>query len=203
MVCKKEKLNGFTLAEVLAAVVVVGIIAVLTLPSVINNFYNDSFLALFKKAYHDIEHSVSLISTDGYYHHDLSKTNLGKTGKGADFVKAHFLVNKECGTAAQPCFAEKYKSISNTTAVAFSCNGYSALIKGGYALCVKPGIPADIYIDVNGDKDPNLGGRDMFHIQVAKDFTIGETQAASSCTGSSTGEGCLNRIINDRWRMEY
>ncbi len=200
----KKILNGFTLAEVLITIVVIGIIAMLTLPNVVSRYSNESMLSTFKKAFHDLEHNVTLIASDGYYHHDLSKTSLGKAGSAEDFVKKHYLINSECGATAQPCFAKSYRAISKSDASDFSCtDGYSAIIKGGYALCVIPKVPADIYVDVNGPQDPNLGGRDMFHIQVAKDFTIGETAASSECTNSYFGAGCLNRIIDDRWRMEY
>lgn len=68
---------------------------------------------------------------------------------------------------------------------------------------IKRNYPAKIYIDINGAKEPNIGGRDMFALTVNEDFSIDDLNKDANCLTSPTGEGCFNKILNDNWNMTY
>ena len=57
-------------------------------------------------------------------------------------------------------------------------------------------------MDVNGSEPPNIGGRDMFMFQI-DNYTIVDNANENSCLTSSVGEGCLKKIINDKWKIKY
>lgn len=90
----------------------------------------------------------------------------------------------------------------------------------------KDAQPARIYLDINGTEKPNIGGRDMFSLFIYdyqtiddgaegnylteeasndKGKTLNELRAelAKKCISSSVGEGCLGKILNDDWKMNY
>lgn len=88
------------------------------------------------------------------------------------------------------------------------------------------GINIELYIDTNGSQPPNIGGRDMFHVYIQPDGKIydgaksdgavcehkptgdvcvelpGE-EIIESCLDSPFGSGCLARLHDNNWEMNY
>ena len=98
------------------------------------------------------------------------------------------------------------------------------MLTSGAAVCMEPpssDTPARVYIDVNGQDKPNIGGRDMFTLYVYDDFSIDEqditpeiiksgdpagnreTLFNNNCRTSYVGVGCFGKIINDNWKVSY
>ncbi len=88
------------------------------------------------------------------------------------------------------------------------------------------GLNIEIFIDTNGNQPPNVGGRDMFHVYMMPDGRIQDhaniagvciTQEDgnvicerpeaediySDCESSPFGDGCLAKIMDNNWKMEY
>lgn len=57
--------DGFTLAEVLITLAIIGIVAAMTLPTVINNTQDKQFKAMFKKQYSALAQAILMVYTDG------------------------------------------------------------------------------------------------------------------------------------------
>jgi len=74
---------------------------------------------------------------------------------------------------------------------------------------------ADVYLDVNGKKGPNIGGRDMFKMGIYGDYTVRPVAIVEAddegkvkdnltiCRESPLGDGCFALILNDDWKMNY
>ena len=101
-----EKKNGFTLAEVLITLGVIGVVAALTLPSVISKFQNQAYLAALKKSYSTIQNAhLRVVGEYGEprewilfnYIADQGTDN-SKNTKIADSY-AKYIVGKYCGHA--------------------------------------------------------------------------------------------------------
>lgn len=222
----KKLFCGFTLAELVVAMAIVGSVAALTLPPLISNHQNKVLQMSFQKAYRDLDNNLEELQASNYrttFYNSLLTSTDGIT----DFFANYYNRAQTCETTAQPCFASQYASISNpSTDVAFElCNnaGVAVQLKDNTAICIIPamasfeieanpamGIPAEtipdspatVYLDVNGSEPPNIGGRDMFTFQI-DNFRIVDNNAATSCITSSVGAGCLNHIIADRWKVRY
>ena len=136
----KNKLYGFTLAEGLIAMAIVGVIAALTIPGIVANYQTQSYLTGLKKAYADLQQNLSIMQADNYRIKRLNASMLargyvgfGNTGKTIDetagqFLKTYYKINRDCGTDTQPCFADAYGSIDGDGDENFSCSkGYSVL----------------------------------------------------------------------------
>ncbi len=241
---------GFTLTEMIIALGVIGIITALVVPGVIQKYQRDAQIMQLKKAYTNLEHNLTMLSSENIKG-DLTTSKLGgditnKTNPGNSFkrsnvetfFKDYYKITKDCGTTPTPCFAESYKSISDPSSnEALDIGGnacYGALLADGSSIYICPQtiligrgqsgtstdyIPAKFYIDVNGPDKPNIGGRDMFVFNIYNDYSIdvispetkinGDAKAEreeffnDNCLTSSIGEGCLGKIINDNWKMNY
>ena len=80
---------------------------------------------------------------------------------------------------------------------------------------------ARVYVDINGRQGPNILGRDLFYFAIYKngliddfgavedDAPLTEAQRQSvfnlACNKADTGSGwgCLGKIMNDSWQMNY
>lgn len=222
----KKIFLGFTLAELIVAMAIVGSVAAITLPPLITNHQNKVMQISLQKAYRDLENNLEELQANdykkGFYHSKLASTE-----GVADFLAKYYNRDRDCGNETQPCFAATYASIyAPSTDVEFSCeDGISAQLKDSTAICIIPAtpaqeakeanpdtgeeaqeakdaVPATVYIDVNANEPPNIGGRDMFKFQIAN-FSIVDNSAETSCTTSTVGAGCLNHIINDNWKVRY
>ena len=235
---------GFSLAELLIAVAIIGVIAALTIPGVIANYQRKALLTQLQKSYVELQESLLILKTENYqkglYGSSLNKKSSTSIRNSAGkFLLGYYKITQDCETDTQPCFASKYADLSSMTYSDYSCEGYSVNVASGAAICIVPASiteeevsddtgatttkeiknPAVVYIDVNGSKEPNIGGRDMFTFNIYEDFTIDEVDPASTdlssleeerenlydenCLTSSIGKGCFAKILNDDWEMNY
>lgn len=235
---------GFTLAEVLIAVVIVGVIAAITIPGVVANYNKKILVTQLQKNYIELQEMLLTLKTENYQKGLYGSKLNQKTGStvaetAGSFLRNYYKVTQNCTSDTQPCFADKYANISDMEESEFSCSlGYSVTVASGAAICIVPAKitkkelfsptgnkivetknPAIVYIDVNGTKDPNIGGRDMFTFNIYEDFTIDEIDPANAdlssiesereklyndnCLTSAIGKGCFSKILNDNWTMNY
>lgn len=59
-----KKIQAFTLAEVLITIGVIGVVAAMTLPSVINDHRNKQYVVAFKKLYSNFSNAIILFKAD-------------------------------------------------------------------------------------------------------------------------------------------
>lgn len=222
----KKLFLGFTLAELIVAMAIVGSVAALTLPTVITNHQNKVMQISLQKAYRDLENNLEELYASNYKT-GFYQSKLTSVSGITDFLNNYYKVAQKCSATPQPCFAAKYVSLNAlSTEVAFSCEGGTSVqLKDNTAICIIPAtpaqaakdanpdtgekaqeakdaVPANVYVDVNGNEPPNIGGRDMFMFQI-DNYTIVDNANESSCLTSSVGEGCLKKIINDKWKIKY
>ncbi len=185
---KHTTFSGFSLSEVLIATAIIGIIAAITIPTVVASYQKQTMLSLLQKTYLELGENLMILSTEAYnktfYQSLLSlqgrsiANTAGKFFMGDADEKGYYSVIKDCETTAQPCFADTYANLNGTKNEAFSCSeGYNVLIKSGTAMCIIPadgGNPAEVHVDVNGPEGPNIGGRDMFTFYIYDDYSIDE-----------------------------
>ena len=224
---KNNKFLGFSLSEALIAIAIISIIAAITVPNVITSYQKQTFLTMLQKNYRELKDNLLILQTENYnktfYQSLLSlqgrsvANTAGKFFIGDTNNDPYYNIIKDCETTAQPCFATSYSNINGNTTQAFSCNnGYNVILKSGTAMCI---IPADI--DVNGQDNPNIGGRDMFTFYIYDDYSIDDKDITpdkikndtaetarndlftASCLSSTIGEGCFGKILNDNWKMNY
>lgn len=171
---------AFTLAEVLITLGVIGVVAAMTLPSLVNKYKERQYVTALKKAYSVLDNAYRLaIYENGgssefnymtsQYVKDENNVVYDKNGAAnAEILlskfKPHIKIIKECdGVTARDCFAETITSpFRSTTWNLIDAQGKSrrfVVLSDGSSVGFAKN---SIYVDVNGTKTPNKVGVDIF-----------------------------------------
>ena len=213
--------SAFTLAEVLVTLGIIGVVSAMTVPSLMQNYQRQSYVTQLHKVYNEL--SQALVR----YQNDKNAVNLTEAGLispnvFSDFVKSYFKIIQDCGEEQTPCFAPAYKNIAGVNS-RFTCDTSCVILANGSSIGVYSGtIPvngiAQIVVDINGQKGPNIFGRDAFTMFLYKDGTLDdlstdgvvpmtkeqrEARYATYCINNAAWDGCFGKILNDNWQMTY
>lgn len=212
-------LEGFTLAEVLITLVIIGVIAAMTIPTLMKNTQNQELVTGLKKAHSTLSQALINMaknndSTPGDYSFLNNSNFIDEFAKVTNFVK-------KC-TSNTDCFNSnlrtdgKYKYLNggNTEIT----EGKSIITADGQILTFATsfgasfGLSAEdntncvgrIAIDVNGHKGPNITGRDLFLFYVinGKGIVPAGAENTSTCSKTSSGIGCTAKVIREN-AMNY
>lgn len=113
-------LKSFTLAEVLITLGIIGVVAAITLPTIVSNYQKTQYVTGLKKAYTEFNQVLKQMAADKGCVDDLKCTGLFDTGTthqtlGDEFVK-YVKVVKNCGTArGQGCWSATTNRYHNGT----------------------------------------------------------------------------------------
>ena len=193
---------GFTLAEVLITLVIIGVIAAMTIPTMINNLQRNELRSQFKKAVSVTTQAVQKMKAN--YGDVLYTQGTQELETYYDFVnkfKSNFSVACE-----ENCVdLDKYKSLNKTSAVSEIYNYFKNCFtaQDGMIFCFnRGGATHDMYVfvDVNGLKKPNTFGYDTFGFDINLDNQILVPSVFWKCNSSSepmNGLGCTKKAISD------
>ena len=138
---------GFTLAEVLITLVIIGVIAALTIPNIVYETKKHEYTARLKKFYSTLQQVRQKAQADGKSWQDWAVTET-KDSRGLDIIENYM------DTYLLPYISYVKTKTSGTVK-------YVYLNDGSYFYCNK-GDCIDFVFDVNGEKPPNQRGRDIF-----------------------------------------
>lgn len=189
-----KKFSGFTLAEVLITLGIIGVVAALTIPTLISKYQKQEYVTGLQKAYTEFNQALRQLTNDYGCGTDLHCTGVYSTGDNdvtfGDAITKYFKVIKNCRMAKESgCFpdsiivnidgsgtrgpyygtyGEAYTFIT-ADGMAFSVyyDGYgcnSGEMPKGYNFYQ---ICGGVTVDVNGpNKGPNNFGRDIFDFSI-------------------------------------
>ena len=214
---------AFTLAEVLVTLGIIGVVSAMTVPSLMQNYQRQSYVTQLHKVYNELSQALVRYQNDS---NALNIKEAGLTNQAAieSFVKNYFKVINDCGETKTPCFASEYKKLTGTAVATWNPKAHYT-ISSGASIGVGTVMTGDtlfrVYVDINGQKGPNIWGRDIFIMYIYKnglldDSTLSETSTApmteadrtsmfnTNCNTSTTSiHGCFGKILNDNWEMKY
>lgn len=202
---------AFTLAEVLITLGIIGIVAALTLPSLVANYKEKQLTTAWKKAYSDVANAALLMSQNN---EDLSTEQ--KVGEAfAKYLKVDKVCNANKGIE-QGCWRENTKIYSKDGSYVYSDptdlggGGVCMILTSGTLFCIDyGGKVSPLYFDINGYLKPNTKGKDVFYalfnretymVKPAKGYKqywgpadcgwITCTFGDGTCEGDNLGYGC-------------
>ncbi len=219
-----KKFTGFTLAEVLITLGIIGVVAALTLPSVINNYRKQELITRLKKSYTVINQSIKLAEVDnGEFENWYSVDELGRTEYVNRYIKKYFNILKECDTY-QSCGYPRanYKALNGSTyryGTVWKDNGITFAVSDGSIYQFRTRVQTEdagnegvygalVFVDINGSKEPNMLGKDVFMFKrqnaVIRPFgsELSYNEIDANCKKDKTGEYCAAKIMADGWVLK-
>lgn len=228
--CKKffKSYQGFTLAEVLVTLAIIGIVAALTIPTLLNSVRNGQYESALKKEYSAISQAYKSLEADG-----ISMTaafpgaSLTDDGAAALNILAPKLsILKNCGYGMGCWYDSKLlqldgEVVQNTLDTSWNGSYGKAILSDGTLIAIQDyesnctsnlgtgplanSVCGWITIDVNGSKGPNVQGRDVFMLWATKTgiypWGIYGDWAEGTCRTNSQGWGCASYVITQG--MDY
>ncbi|MDD3238145.1 MAG: type II secretion system protein [Candidatus Gastranaerophilales bacterium] len=216
--------SAFTLAEVLITLVIIGVIAAMTIPSLLNKTNEQESVSAVKKAYSTLSQAHNMVmSQDGFDPTDYA-SDAESTKAYGDLVVKYLNVEKNCGMTSDgdcfPAVTYKYLNGNNHGSLNLSSSYYKVRLNDNMSFSLylyftyeyfgsTPALKnvfGLIVIDVNGNKGPNTFGKDTFNFELTK---YGVMPAGSPkdigvpMTGCKTDGGPCTAWVILKGNMDY
>lgn len=224
--------KGFTLAEVLITLVIIGVVAAMTMPTLIQNHQKQVWVNQFKKAVSTISQGVQfMLAEEGVeeiaYLPGFDKIPSNHPYSTTEFEEIQNLFNKTFKIteifAPQPENGYPYKTLSEAPGVGLPDAAIDSmdriLMADGTIWAINFDYFEDttrvddlgwcVAVDVNGDKGPNKQGRDIFEFYVNHQGKIFYSDYDDNCVSTinnplnHTAAACASKIVKDGWKMNY
>jgi prepilin-type N-terminal cleavage/methylation domain-containing protein len=222
------KVKAFTLAEILITLLIIGVVASLVIPAIIQDTEKAETVTQVKKYQSILSQAVLNIRTE---YGSIMNSPINSNGNhftGWNTLKNYLNLTKDCGTTSnQDCWVNTmYKYLDDSDWVNFdnyATTGRGILADGSTidyeakANCtanrstthsgpLHDSNCALIFIDINGHKPPNKSGKDVFLWYIMNDGTVHPVgsldDTSNNCSISGGGTGCAAKIIKEG-KMDY
>ena len=199
--------RAFTLAEVIIVVGILGLVAEMTIPTLMQNIREQTTVVALKKAYSTLSQAYTLAVQENGTPDNWGLTNGDMAGVGAvnllNNLKPYLRITKDCG-AGSGCYPTAmetlnktiyldYNTLQNHAKIQLTDGSIMAFWSGSSNCSLNLGstqslsnICGAIHVDINGFKKPNQWGVDYFQFFVTK-FGIIPVGSALE----------INRFVND------
>jgi len=160
-----NKFFAFTLAEVLVVIGIIGVVAALTIPTLIQNSQEKALLTEFQETYSILQQVYIQVAQD-----NGTGDKWTDTTAMYNMLKPYFKLIKECPDADCDATANFYTSLSGVNGAGGSYR-YHFMLANGAVIFIGPADgtwPAGLQVDINGKKGPNKVGYDFFGLDFSK-----------------------------------
>lgn len=185
-IAKFKGFKGFTLAEVLITLGIIGVVASLTMPPLIANTKKQEASARIKKFVSVINQALMSAENDYGMREDWAIGEMNNSDASFEFLN----------TYVKPYI----KSFEIEKRQLLNKNMATLRFVDGSQMSIKIGACYDIYYDINGEKKPNELGRDIFDFILCRES--GNCNVASNqvrpfyCVETGTPYPTHKEIIN-------
>ncbi len=205
---KRLQIYAFTLSEVLITLVIIGIIAAITIPSIMANYRRIEASSKIKKFYSMLCNASTRAKADGknwdYWAEStgyISDSISGETDGGKNFAQEYLLP-----------YLIYYKTEQSGL-------DYYVYLNDGTYFYVYKGACIDFRFDINGEKKPNQSGKDKFIFLYCPEdtpysyATVHGTSKVIPYSGAKTREDaleecksnpsyCTGLLMIDQWEFK-
>ena len=215
------KQPAFTLAEVLITLGIIGIVAAMTIPTLMQKYYERQTVVKLKETYSILSQALkSAAQEEGLPEEwSLDKSNQETSEKGGAILKKYLKIATDCGTKDEEgaCVStDTYYSLNHTEAWNFSKTPaeYKMALLNGTSFWFRfldssegsrsnLGLIMSFKVDTNGPAKPNVAGKDLFFMRYYEGKGLllegapnGERPYTTSCSNiSQSGLGCAYYVV--------
>lgn len=214
------KIKAFTLAEVLITLGIIGVVASMTMPALINKMNDRANVTALKKAYTVLSQALMMAKYEyeDYEYWNIVDYDMNSTTEIYNYLKPHLKVIKECPNQIVGCWKQvkslKGTNINNEAGMGDSV--YNFVLNDGTNISMNiyssdsdktlygvgdNTLPAFIgfWVDVNGNKNPNQIGRDVFLLVLYKKGLqpAGLDNDSADCHKNGFGYTCAAKVIQE------
>ena len=206
---------AFTMAEVLITLGIIGIVAAMTLPALLNNIRNKDLEARFKTAYSLVSQAVLRMSldepeiaefycartADGTFGDELNRTFIPAFSKYFQAVTVNNSRNDSMYLTRigysrdyfeQPFKSEHFNDDGHNNGYMILKNGM-IIFSSGCWWEGDSGAPVDFIVDTNGHRGPNKFGYDVFYFQIVEDNILMPSNSKYTYKSDATSDAsCCN-----------
>lgn len=194
-VTKKHQAN--TLAEVMVALIILGVVASITVPALRKHTQMEETTTKLKKGLMSLEQLVDAAIIDNGDINNGMDTRWSMNNLFIKYLVPEMQVARDCtdGNLA-PCFPGDIKTMSGDPA-AISVTSAVVLLDG--IAIANSGM--DFYIDINGPELPNVDGVDIFHYKFEN---VGRNEDTNDPGDwRFTAQGYAKQIAEHSWKINY
>ena len=214
--------KGFTLAEVLITLGIIGVVAAMTMPVIISNYKKQEIKTGFKKAYSAISQAYNLAFYDLGFPTNCHYGSFGEGHQGSEcpllkeafekrlrpikICRGHIFTDgcvpeytdQQSLGLTGVCSGMYRSSLENNSTSYVLPDGIILFLYGSNIPANIMGSPANFYVDVNGKKGPNKWGHDVFGFRLSNSNTeIPKIVPDNNCILTEEGAYDLTKdIIN-------
>ncbi len=214
--------KGFTLSEVLITLAVIGIVAALTIPSVVKNYQKTQTISKLRKAWSTINQAYNNSQAlNGMYQTWDKAADIGTAEYFSRYWRPYLKVAKVC-TSYSDC---GYKSSApwknargeDTGTAVVATDARTTFLTGDGVLFVIFTISGgsgnvivnnNIFIDLNGARGPNQCGKDLFYFTRTDKGILPYCYSGSAsyinnnCSKTQSGYCCAAKLALDGWEIK-
>ena len=214
---------AFTLAEVLITLGIIGVVAALTIPNIIQSYKNQVTVAKLQKAYSVLNQAYqNSVADNGPSEYWQESDEIGVKEyfnrywqpyfKGINTCKSK---HNYCGYAEQPFFylngSEAGLGVTDSRAFFKTNDDIFFMFTDNTRDSESNLVPWQyIYVDINGSKAPNTFGKDLFVFErvagkgiLPFGYNLSTNTINSNCRLSSGGTYCARKIMSEGWKINY
>ncbi len=174
---------GFTLAEVLITLGIIGVVAAMTLPVLVANYQKLQAVAQLKRTYNVLSNAIRMSMSENGDVEDwvISSSDINGSSEFSNtYLLPYLKVVKNCGTSTSGDCSYSLKNSNGTDASSRLANYSRFILNDGAIVFIFSKVnvathtfPKIIYVnvDINGYKMPNKMGRDYFEFALVLDTT--------------------------------
>ena len=194
------KKNGFTLAEVLITLAIIGVVATMTLPALMNNTQEQQAITGFKKGINTLTEAIQLsMAVDGFSYSDLTSDNTETEDIEAEPSLYAMLMNRTSvdrqltGSKEHPVGSGNFAIYLRDGAI-ISYDPDEARAKDANKIKQDDGLPLGypVLYDTNGTKGPNA----LSNCEGLDSGATGDTTDITACNEKK------NRAIKDQFGVK-
>lgn len=221
--------NGFTLAEVLITLGIIGIVAAMTMPSLVANYKKQETVTRLKKTYSIVQQAIK--HSEAYNESsEFWDTTLNGDEFFNKYIKNYVQFTNEYTSSELWAIAPRKNldgsTYNGTTYSKGYANSFHIILTDGTLLTLNLNSGTEnaiwVGIDTNGLSKPNQIGKDTFLFIFSSQYGLqplggsgtpetwsyGEfdrdkilTQSSHACNKKQSGYWCASIIMNDGWEM--